>query len=515
MSNSILATDGYKFSMAQAGWPLRTETFYYSHRRGGPFYLPFDVEEMVRSLLPSRFELRGSGCTADHLYLDAKYHMDAGFWAAMKMAEDPKALTINALPKGSWFFDREPAFTITGPSALVSWLEPLVLQLNYRIQVATLAKLHPELVNDVLFTSQTVEAQRDITRETLDSIGVPCPKFVHPVPSKDWYWLQVRDRVRELIEIVEDPRRIFEVGMRGVTCMEQHEMALSACKAYGVNATSNVYLAAKLGMQPVGTMGHEHVQRYGNDEAAFRAMRERRPGPSSFLLDTYSTERSGIPAAYRLLAEDSSRGDSIRFDSGDKEHQFRTAWAEAQMQGLRPKYIMEDGFDAEKTAKFEAVRQELGVAPEDVSYGYGGYLVSPIPESSRIRDLNMNLTRSRVAAVYKLCQTGNTATMKFSDAPGGGKQSIPGKPVLYRNVAGPNRGFGFVHQEGEAAYPDTLPAHEVMLTTEEAIGCAARNAERNVSRTTPLAFIPSAETSNLISELLQMRNHYRQGHGGK
>ena len=51
----------------------------------------------------------------------------------------------------------------------------------------------------------------------------------------------------------------------------------------------------------MGTMGHEHVQRYGADEPAFRAMRERRPGRSSYLLDTYDTIRSGIPAAFKLI----------------------------------------------------------------------------------------------------------------------------------------------------------------------------------------------------------------------
>ena len=30
----MLATDGYKLSMAEAGWPLRRETFYCSHRKG-------------------------------------------------------------------------------------------------------------------------------------------------------------------------------------------------------------------------------------------------------------------------------------------------------------------------------------------------------------------------------------------------------------------------------------------------------------------------------------------------
>ena len=42
MGTSVLTTDGYKFSMAEAGWPLRREVFYYSHRHGGPQLLPLD-----------------------------------------------------------------------------------------------------------------------------------------------------------------------------------------------------------------------------------------------------------------------------------------------------------------------------------------------------------------------------------------------------------------------------------------------------------------------------------------
>jgi len=40
---SILASDGYKFSMAEAGFPLRPETFYGSHRRGGWQCVPLDI----------------------------------------------------------------------------------------------------------------------------------------------------------------------------------------------------------------------------------------------------------------------------------------------------------------------------------------------------------------------------------------------------------------------------------------------------------------------------------------
>ena len=50
-TSSVLATDAYKFSMAQAGFPLRRETFYLSFRFGGLQCVPFDLAERVRRLL--------------------------------------------------------------------------------------------------------------------------------------------------------------------------------------------------------------------------------------------------------------------------------------------------------------------------------------------------------------------------------------------------------------------------------------------------------------------------------
>ena len=81
MAQSLLATDGYKFSMAEAGWPLRTETFYYSHRKGGPQVLPVDVPAFVRSLLPRRAD-------DDYRYLaEHSYEMGPGFKAAIVQTE--------------------------------------------------------------------------------------------------------------------------------------------------------------------------------------------------------------------------------------------------------------------------------------------------------------------------------------------------------------------------------------------------------------------------------------------
>ncbi|MBF5044433.1 nicotinate phosphoribosyltransferase [Aggregicoccus sp. 17bor-14] len=415
MGASLLATDGYKFSMAEAGWPLREETFYYCHRRGGLQVMPLDLEQLLPTLLPEPTD-------ADYAYLAAhEYAMGAGFKAGMLRRE---RLRIRALPKGALFFPKEPVFTLTGPSALVSWIEPVLLQLNFRIQVATSALSDRELTAKAL-ARLCCEEQRDIVLETLDAVGVrPFPMDV----DADGYVRRVRAVVQELVEIVGDPSRIFEVGLRAASCLSQHELAVRACKDAGVTRTSNVLAAQKLGLTPVGTMGHEHVQRYGSDEAAFRAMRERRPHRSSYLLDTYDTLSSGLPNAFKLIREDPAAQDSIRFDSGNKKLQYLYAVTRARDLGIRPVHILEDGLDAAATREFEELRRMVDWAPAEQFYGYGGYIVA--------RPMETPFTRDRAAAIYKLSCTGGRPTMKFGNELAEGKQSIPGVPVVFRRRHG-------------------------------------------------------------------------------
>lgn len=442
MASSVLLTDGYKFSMAEAGWPLRRETFYYSHRKGGLQVLPFDVETELRRVLPE-------GAQGDWRYL-ADHDYELG--SAVRAALSSKELVVRALPRFSVFGDREPVFSVTGPSALVSWLEPVLLMWSYRVQVATVALLRPSELAAAIATV-TCEAQRQLVLETLDAVGVKAPPMrVDP----EGYVARVRARVDELAEILGTPARIFEVGLRAATCPEQHLLALEGAKAAGLTRTSNVHGAQLKGLVPVGTMGHEHVQRYGSDEAAFRAMVERRHQRSSFLLDTFDTVTSGIPTAYRIISERPGQRDSIRYDSGDKVAQYRFAAAEARRLGIRPVQILEDGFDAAQTRTFEQLRLEVGWLPEEQVYGYGGYLVAQTSGSP--------LTRDRVSAVYKLTQTGGQPTMKFGNESGGGKQSVPGRPVLFRRRAGASGPFGVVGQEGEAA-----PAGYELLTGAPAL----------------------------------------------
>lgn len=472
--SGLLKTDGYKFSMAEAGWPLRQETFYGSHRKGGLQVLPFDVEREVRAILP---EVEAG----DWGFLAANdYEMGAGFKAAIAQAS---TVTVAALPKFSVFRDREPIFSVTGPSAVVSWLEPLALTWSYRIQVATEALLRPETFPAMVATV-TCEAQRRLVLETLDAVGVNAPAIG---VDSEGYVKRVTARVQELIEVTGSAARLFEVGLRAASCVEQHLLALEGCKAAGLTRTSHVFGARQLGMIPVGTMGHEHVQRFGSDDAAFRAMVERRPNRSSFLLDTFDTIKSGIPTAYAIIKERRGRGDSIRYDSGDKEAQYRFAIALANELGVRPVQILEDSFDTALTRRFEELRREAGWKPEEQVYGYGGFLVA--------QTAGTPLTRDRVSAVYKLTQTGARPCMKFGNEAGGGKESVPGRPVLWRRRAGASGPFGVVAQDGE---PVTA-GYE--LLTGSAPGAKPALDEARSVRDEELRLVPSPATQALITRL--------------
>jgi nicotinate phosphoribosyltransferase len=474
MAPSLLSTDGYKFSMAEAGWPLRRETFYSSHRKGGLQVLPFDVARELERLWPA-VEPGDVEFAAQH-----GYSLSPTILAGL--AE--RHVEVRALPRFSVFFEREPLFSVTGPSVLASWLEPLVLTWSYRIQVATMEVFEPAALPAAVATV-TCEAQRRLVLETLDAVEVRAPAIT---VDEAGYVARVRRQALELVQIVGDPTRLFEVGLRAASCMEQHLLALEGCKQAGLSRTSNVFGARRLGMVPVGTMGHEHVQRYGSDPAAFRAMVERRYQRSSFLLDTFDTIASGIPAAYEIIRERPGQGDSIRYDSGDKEAQYRHALALAKAQGIRPVQILEDAFDAEQTKVFEALREELGWKPSEQVYGYGGYLVAKTAGTS--------ITRDRVSAVYKLSQTGPKATMKFANEGGAGKQSIPGRPVLFRRRPGARGPWGVVGQEGEG-----VPEGYELLTGKPEQALAAQVAAARAVAAPDLKLALSHATDTLAREL--------------
>ena len=486
MSN-LLRTDGYKFSMAQAGFPLRREVFYLSFRKGGWQYIPFDLDKELRQwLLPIPED-------GDASYLDS---VGYGLTGAMNdSVRTAHGGAIRSAPAGTWVYQREPLATIDMTSFPVSWLEPIALRLFFAIQLSTEIKLNGAGI-DPRMLHCTCEEQAGIARRVIEAVagnGDTKALMDMIVVDEDAYRAAVTEQAKKLIQIVGDPTRIFEVGMRAATCEAQHKIVLEALRELGIRDTSNVSLAREVGMSPVGTMGHEHVQRWGNDLDAYRAMRDMRVGTPSYLLDTFDTITSGIPAAIQV-AKERHHTFAIRYDSGDKYGQYIYSHGEFKRHGLRPIHILEDGFTDTMTAKFEQLREFTGLGPKEQVYGYGGFLVSKCWDNP--------LTRDRVAAVYKLTETSGEPRMKWGNEEGLGKISIPGQPVAWRRVRGAGP-LSIIGQVGEE-----VPEDHICVTTYGDDGdkivldqLRICNVEREIQANPDQPYRLSPETQRLISQV--------------
>lgn len=482
----LLRTDAYKLSMAQAGFPLRQETFYFSFRRGGWQFVPFDLETEIHAVL----EASASG---DEVEAQLAFADEFGYTLSPAMRQALAGeVSITAVPAGTWVAAREPILTVTGPSFLVSWLEPLVLRFHHTIQFATALRrgnFEPAMGLHV------GPAHADLLGRAADAVDAACPELRD---ERADYALEVKARGRALVECLGSGDRIFEVGMRAAVTPEQHLIALENLAKVGIHMTSNVAAARGLGLRPVGTMGHEHVQRWGDDLSAFRAMRDMRGGVPSYLLDTFDTIRSGIPNAIRVMCE-RAHSCSIRYDSGDKFAQYMYAHGEFSRAGLSPVHILEDGLGLEDTVKFERLREFTGLGVDKQVYGYGGYLVA--------RPSKNPLTRDKVAAVYKLGQTSGDARMKFGNEAGLGKRSVPGQPVVWRRLRG-TVPLSVIAQAGEPVPDDYLllsgnpEARKQLNLVKAEVGLDAPDAPAP-------PYTLSPETTRLEAELEAIHAHAR------
>jgi len=436
--NSPLVTDGYKFSMAQAGFPLRHEVFYLHYRKGDALFIPFDFKAVMEALKPRLPDARERGFLTAHGY---------GFTPAMDAALQGD-LHVYAQPKGSWSNPQEPVVTPSGPSFLASWYEAMTIAFHFPMQIAT------AIINgrrQFTATCRDEKAIIELVAESLADDVFDLPNDLHIEVKTDEFLAALDDRLEDLKGALGgDIDRAFDVGTRAMTCMEHHRLVLRRCKQHGITRTANVLLAYELYMVPVGTTGHEHQERHRGDLAAFRAVRDQRPEPPSYLFDTFDPISSGIPAAIEAMLENRLRACSVRFDSGDQEAQLRL-FVEAHAKGCTPLYLFMDGYDAKRVAAMERFAAGLDVKPELRHYGLGSFLVCVADE----------FTRNGVAMVYKLCQTGGpgnqfgglgTPVKKYSGTPG--KESIAGFPVMTVGNDGTRviaqLGEGYEHPSGVA-----------------------------------------------------------------
>lgn len=218
------------------------------------------------------------------------------------------------------------------------------------------------------------------------------------------YQTLVATRAARMRDVAGDDAKLLEFGTRRAFSPQGSLWAGRAAIAGGLDATSNVLAALKLGRAPSGTMAHSLVMALsaieGTEDDAFTAFHRYFPD-ATLLIDTFDT----VAAAQRL-AQQVEAGErtvkAVRLDSGD------LVSLSQQVRSLLPDTVI---FASGDLDEYEIERLKQAGAIID-GYGIGTKLV----------------TGSPVNGVYKLVEIDGMPTMKASS----GKVTYPGRKQVIR-----------------------------------------------------------------------------------
>lgn len=219
------------------------------------------------------------------------------------------------------------------------------------------------------------------------------------------YQTLIATKSARMRDVAGDRATLLEFGTRRAFSPQASLWAARAALAAGLDATSNVLAALKLGRKPSGTMAHALVMALaateGSEAQAFTAFHRYFPD-SPLLIDTFDT----VSAAHGL-AEQVKLGKidlkGVRLDSGNLVELSQ------KVRSLLPGVPITASGDLDE---FEIWRLQAGAACID-SYGIGTKLVTGTP----------------VNGVYKLVEIDNIPVSKKSS----GKQTYPGRKQVFRN----------------------------------------------------------------------------------
>ena len=219
------------------------------------------------------------------------------------------------------------------------------------------------------------------------------------------YQTLIATKAARLRDVAGDRITLLEFGTRRAFSPQASLWAARAALAAGMDATSNVLAALKLGRKPSGTMAHSLVMALnataGSEAQAFSAFHQVFPN-SPLLIDTFDT----IAAAHDL-AEKIKSGEmqvkGVRIDSGD------IAAVSKEIRSILPDVEIFASGDIDEA---EIIRLKGLGAPID-GYGIGTKLVTGTP----------------VNGVYKLVEIDHIPVSKKSS----GKQSIAGRKQIWRS----------------------------------------------------------------------------------
>lgn len=239
------------------------------------------------------------------------------------------------------------------------------------------------------------------------------------------YQTLVATRAARMRDVAGAEATLLEFGTRRAFSPQASLWAARAALAAGLDATSNVLAAVRLGQKPSGTMAHSLVMalaaKEGSEAEAFTAFHRYFPG-APLLIDTYDTI-----AAAQSLAESIQSGKmqlaGVRIDSGD------LVTLSQQVRSLLPGVAI---FASGDLDEWEIARLRASGACID-GYGLGTRLVTGAP----------------VNGVYKLVEIDGIPVMKESS----GKMTYPGRKQIFRHY-------------GETLHETSLKCDRLGLVTE-------------------------------------------------
>lgn len=222
------------------------------------------------------------------------------------------------------------------------------------------------------------------------------------------YQTMVATRAARLRDMAGSEAKLLEFGTRRAFSPQAALWAARAALAAGLDSTSNVLAALKLGRQPSGTMAHALVMAIaaisGSEQDAFTAYYRYFPN-SVLLIDTYDTVKAAEHLAQREKAGEIEVA-GVRLDSGD------LVALSQKVRSLLPNATI---FASGDLDEYEIARLKSAGACID-GYGLGTRLVTGTP----------------VNGVYKLVEIDGIATMKQAS----NKSTYPGRKQIYRQVVG-------------------------------------------------------------------------------
>lgn len=249
------------------------------------------------------------------------------------------------------------------------------------------------------------------------------------------YQSLIATRAARIRDVAGEEALLLEFGTRRAFSPQGSVWAARAALAGGLDSTSNVLAALKLGRNPSGTMAHSLVMAIkaisGSEDEAFNAFSRYFPG-ATLLIDTYDT----VAAAERLAQKvrtGTMNVTGVRLDSGDLVDLSQ------KVRSLLPEIKI---FASGDLDEWEIARlQEAGASID--GYGLGTRLVTGKP----------------VNGVYKLVEIDGTATMKQSSH----KATYPGRKQVFRTY---NQGIIESDRLGlatESAQGDETPLLQLVM----------------------------------------------------